>query len=52
MNNKENRVNHVIMRVNWILPSAAKTLMNSTQNLNQLNIDESLRMSKYYTYQG
>jgi hypothetical protein len=30
-----------LMRVNWILQSATKTLMNSTQNLNQMNTDES-----------
>jgi hypothetical protein len=29
------------MRVNWILPSTTKTLMNSTQNFNQMNTDES-----------
>ena len=28
------------MRVNWILPSVTKTLMNSTQNMNQLNTDQ------------
>jgi hypothetical protein len=30
-----------LMRVDWILPSTTKSLMNSTQNLNQLNTDES-----------
>jgi hypothetical protein len=38
------------MRANWILPSTTKTLMNSTQNMNQLNTDECM-LTGYYQAQ-